>query len=303
MKIAYLILAHNTPQHMTRLVRALDWPNVVFFIHVDRRSDIGPFRRGIYQQNVAFVENRVDVYWDDFSKVDATLLLIAEALKRCPDVRYLALLSGSDYPLRNPGYIEAFFMKNQGHQFINSVPMPCDALGKPLARLEHYWLPTPYRSELVVRAVARLNAINNSLKVITRDYARVFNGIRPYGGSTWWALTGQACQYILSFVDRRPELVKYFRHTYMPDECFFHTIIGNSVFSADVVRNVTFADWSRPNGGPAMIDMDHLKMFTRSQPIVADDRYGKGELLFARKFADNDSELTGLIDEQLIRRG
>jgi hypothetical protein len=303
MRLAYLILAHNTPRHLRRLIRALKSPDAAFLIHVDGRSDIEPFRCGGFDHNVAFLENRFDVYWDDFSKVDATIRLIRHAVNQYREPDYLVLLSGCDYPLRSPGYIENFFRKNQGHQFMNSVPLPCDALGKPLARLEHYWLPTPYRSQFVVRAVARLNAVNNRLELVTRDYARVFKGLRPFGGSTWWALTRQACQYILSFIDSRPEIVTFFRNTYMPDESFFQTIIGNSAFSADRVRNLTFADWSRPNGGPGMIDMDHLKMFTGSDRIVADDGYGKGELLFARKFGDNDSELTKLIDEQLIRRG
>jgi hypothetical protein len=97
-------------------------------------------------------------------------------------------------------------------------------------------------------------------------------------------------------------VVKYFKNVYLPDESFFHTIVGNSEFANKVRRNLTFADWSRPGGGPALIDMNHLHTFAKTDVILMDDFYGRGELLFARKFPDDSSQLTEFIDAHLIRR-
>ena len=108
MRLAYLILAHNTPNHLCRLVRALNSPNAVFFIHVDRKSTIRSYRDSLSQPKVTFLEDRVDVYWDGFSRVDATIKLINESLNCSPESGYLVLLSASDYPLRSPTYIEDF---------------------------------------------------------------------------------------------------------------------------------------------------------------------------------------------------
>ena len=302
MKIAYLILAHNTPNHLSRLVRALDSPNAAFFIHVDRKADISQFRDGVLRKNVTFIEDRLDVYWDDFSKVDATIKLINEALNCSTEPVYLALLSGSDYPLRSHQYIEDFFSRNHGRQFINLVRMPGDLVSKPIERLENYWLQTPYNSRFVIRVFGLLNQLNTESKFVTRDYRRIFNGLVPYAGSTWWALTAEACRHIIWFLQARSDVVKFFRNTYMPDEGLFQTIIGNSKFATEVSRNLTFADWSRPSGGPAVIDMDHLKAFMKTPCIIADDPYGRGELLFARKFTDDSSELTDFIDSHLMNR-
>jgi hypothetical protein len=302
MRITYLILAHNTPNHLTRLVRALDSPNVDFFIHIDRKSDISRFRDRLSQPNVAFLKNRIAIYWGDFSDVEATVRLIKEALKRTVQPNYLCLLSGSDYPLRSPQYIEDFFSRNWGRQFINLVQMPCKAVGKPIERLETYWLRTPSNCQLAIRAVGRLNQWNTKFKLVRRDYLKALKNVAPYAGSQWWALTTDACRYILAFIDSRPDVVKFFNNVYMPDESFFQTIIGNSEFSKHVVRNLTFADWSRPTGGPAIIDGDHLNAFVTMGPIVADDPYGRGELLFARKFPDDSSQLTDFIDAHLINR-
>ena len=155
------------------------------------------------QQNITLLNHRYDVYWDDFSKVDATIKLLDAALDSSPEPDYVVLLSASDYPLRSPEYIEDFFSRNQGCQFINLVRMPCDEIGKPIERLENYWLQTPYNSRYVIRAFQRLNKLNGQFKLIRRDYKAVFNGLLPYGGSTWWALTAEACRYILSFAQMK----------------------------------------------------------------------------------------------------
>ena len=102
MRIAYLILAHNTPNHLARLVRALDSPNVDFFIHVDRKSDISRFRDRLSQPNVAFLKDRIAVYWGDFSDVEATVRLIKEALKRTLQTNYLCLTKWERLPAEEP---------------------------------------------------------------------------------------------------------------------------------------------------------------------------------------------------------
>jgi Core-2/I-Branching enzyme len=302
MRVAYLILAHNTPNHLSRLVRALDSPNADFFIHVDRKSDISPFRDRFSQSNVRFAEDRVAVYWGEFSIVQASVSLIREALNHLPAPHYLVLLSASDYPLRSSQYIEAFFLENQRRQFINMVQMPCEPVGKLLERLEQYWLQTPNDAQFVGRVVARLNhLINNQLKLIKRDYEKVFSGLVPYAGSQWWALTKDACRHVLEFIDSRSDVVKFFRNVAFPDESFFHTIIGNSKFATQVRRNLTFHDWSRSSGPkPAIIDMDHLNAFMKTPCLITEDPYGRGELLFARKFPDDSSHLTDFIDANLI---
>jgi hypothetical protein len=301
LKVAYLILAHNTPNHVRRLVRALDSPNAVFVIHVDRKSDIEPFLGGLSSKaNVIFLKNRVAVYWQEYSIIAATLRLIEEAVKHGPD--YVCLLSGSDYPLRSASYIEDFFSRRRGEEFINLVPIPCDEVDKPIGRVADYWVETPFGGRVVFKITYRLNLLLQRLGV-KRDHTRVFNGLVPYAGSQWWALTGDACRHILAFVEQRPEVMKFMRHVWTPDESFFQLVIGNSPFAARVTRSLWYTDWSRmPVQAPAIIDMTHLDRFVKADVIMADDRYGKGELLFARKFTDDSAALTDFIDRHLHQR-
>jgi len=73
-------------------------------------------------------------------------------------------------------------------------------------------------------------------------------------------------------------------------------------FANNMGRNVTCADWSRPTGGPALIDMDNLNTFVNAGTVIWDDGYGRGELPFARKFPNASSQLTDFIDRHLINR-
>ena len=299
MKVAYLILAHNTPNHTKRLIRALDSPNASFVIHVDRKSDIRPFRDGMSQGNVTFLDERFAVYWGEFPIIPATIRLIEEGLRHKPD--YLCLLSGSDYPIRRPAYIERFLSQSRGREFISLVEIPCEEVGKPIGRIADYWLQTPYNNVLLRRTINRLNHLNRRLGV-RRNYTKRLDGLVPYAGSTWWALTADACKHILDFVRTRPDVMQFMRNVPNPDESFFQIVIGNSPFAPRVHRNLTFTDWTRPECLPALIDMEHLQTFLNEEIVIKDDRYGRSEVLFARKFPDDSEELTNFIDSQFLER-
>ena len=86
--------------------------------------------------------------------------------------------------------------------------------------------------------------------------------------------------------------MKLFKHTLFPEEALFQTIIGNSPFRAQVTHNLTYNDWTRPTRPyPAIIDAQHLQEALAASVVAADDAFGRGELLFARKFPDDSAWL------------
>ncbi|HBP90928.1 MAG TPA: beta-1,6-N-acetylglucosaminyltransferase [Nitrospirales bacterium] len=101
MKIAYLILAHHMPEHLPRLVRALNDRGVDFDIHVDAKTDMTPFL-GCAAPNVHFVAPRIPVKWGRWSLVEATLALMRQALSRRVPYDYLVLLSGACFTRKIP---------------------------------------------------------------------------------------------------------------------------------------------------------------------------------------------------------
>jgi len=296
-KIAYLIMAHNTPRHVQRLVSALSTSSAGFFIHVDRKSRLSDF--SVTGDGVHFTKKRVAVFWGDFTQVEAILALIEAALADERRFERFVLLSGADYPLRSASEIESFFESHPKTEFINLVPMPSVAAGKPISRLSTYWLrpatPRPFR------AVQRLLMMARVLPR-ERDYRSCFGGLAPYAGSTWWALSRDACEYIADVANRETRLVRFHRHAHCPDESFFQTILGNSDFKSRIARNLTYTDWSAGGRSPATISDRHLPILRTQSSFPEEDVYGTGPMLFARKFTDERGDLVAELDRHILER-
>src|SRR5215475_3703782 len=110
MRIAYLIVAHDQPDHLHRLVKALDCDGVGFYIHIDNKVKLSTFRPEMLEkENVHFLRTRVDVQWMGFSIVESILLLMQEAMQEASHFDYFVLLSGSDYPIKSTSLIKKFF--------------------------------------------------------------------------------------------------------------------------------------------------------------------------------------------------
>jgi Core-2/I-Branching enzyme len=297
-KIAYLILAHDSPRHLRRLVQALSSSSAHLFIHLDLKSDRRSFD-GMESPKVHFTAARIPVYWGDFSQVEATLNLLRAAIAHEAAFERFVLLSGVDYPVRSPAYIEGFFAANPDTEFINLVEMPCPAAGKPISRLTTY----KYRpNERGVAAFARKVLIRIGVLPPERDYHAHFGSLIPYAGSEWWAVTRDAAEYILTFAESQPAIYNFFKNTHCPDESFFQTVLGNSRFRPRIRRNVTFADWSRGGARPANLTMEHMR-FLRETPLFdASDVYGPGEVLFARKFSDDSAQLVASLRHPYLSR-
>lgn len=294
MKLAYLIAAHAQPEHLRRLLAAIATDRAHAFVHIDKKSDLRPFAP-LAGPAVTFCKQRVAVYWAEFSQVEATLALLRTALSAPAQFDYFVLLSGADYPLWHPAYIEDFFARRAGSEFLNMVAMPSVAANKPLSRLTEYKVASGQLTTVPRKVVRRLLRLAHLLPQ-GRDFRPAFRGLQPYGGSSWWALSRAACEYVLRFVEREKKVVKFFRNTWCPDEAFFQTILGNSPFQARVTHNVTYADWSAGGAHPIAIDERHLPLFAAREGLHAQDVYGQGELLFARKFSARDAALIAKID-------
>ena len=336
MKICYLILAHNNPNHFHRVVNAIATPNTMVFVHVCKSASLEVFQQQTDRNNVVFIKDRVLVGRFHFSMVQATLNLLKEALANRDEYDYFCLLSGSsDYPLKSPAYIEGYLKDNNGKEFINMVEMPDETsskslshieASKPLNRIEMYHLfVTHHFNNVVLKKIARkVECVVRGMN-IKRPYKDVFKNMKPYGGSQWWMLTRPAVEHIMEFIVANPRIVKFFKNTGAPDESFFQTIIGNSSFRTKVTRNfmlnfihwkgsadpyLTFKEWETGQRewetgqrewetGQQEWETGQQKRRYVDNNFFANDTYGQGQLLFARKFSDDSKDLTEFIKRTL----
>ena len=290
MKIAYLIMAHNTPKQLTRLISSLQSEHSTFYIHIDKKSsekfDIPKMN------NVHILKKRIPVFWGGFSQVEASLELLKEATKHGSH-DYYVLLSGSSYPVKSTHYINEFFSKYNGYEFIDLYPMPL--FDKNFDRIDYFFLEGD-TNKYINFLYAKINILIKSLK-IKRTYPTKYSEFKKLAGANWWALTHYCVEYILNFLKENKEYIKFYKNTLCPDEMFFQTIIGNSPFSKNIMNNIVYADWSGSEK-PSYINELHMNILkNESVPVPFGDK--RQFLLFARKFNDGNTEIINKIDSTL----
>lgn len=299
MNHAFLILAHQYPEHLLRLVTALNSPHSFFYIHVDKKNEIFMDAKEVKQllsyPNVKFVE-RIEVYWGGFSQVKATLILLKTAMEN-PAIDYFHLLSGVDYPLKSTANIHSFFQNNK-HDYLTYVPDE---------KCYCYWLERYYfyDSKYIDARNGNKSLIQKTIGLLLIFLQRIcafavmklhWRIRKPipldyYHGSQWFSLTRSSVEYILSYVRQNPWILKRFEYTAVSDESFFIMILmNNPKLRAKIVNNDLRL--RRPDGMP----------FRGGDPLDEKDfeRIKQSSALWGRKFVPGVSDkLIALIEEQI----
>ncbi len=283
MKVIFFILMHKNPQQTLRLIQRLESSDSMFVVHVDRRA-----QRAIYHPieelatncDRVYTAKRVPCYWGGFGIVAATLECVRTALRLNATFDYALLLSGQDYPIKPLRSIFAFLTAQPGKQFI-----------------ETFRLDRPNRWSTHTDAGEAMNRISwYTLAVRSRrihiPVRRQFpSGLTPYGGSQWWCLSRECLAYIDEYLSRNPQILRFFRNVYIPDESFFQTIISNSRFEHDVVSDdLHYSDWTTPPyPWPRILDASDF------------DSLRSSDKLFARKFdIARDESILDLVDREIL---
>ncbi len=294
LRFAYLILAHANPKHLERLIGSLASPAAWFFVHLDRKAELRRFEH-LAGDRVTFTTRRHDCAWGNISLVDATLELVDDALRSDTPFDYHVLLSGACYPIRSTDYIEAFFARHAGTEFIDTIPMPNDRYGKPMTRLTKWFIP---REAPFAQAKWKLQALLHRL-LPDRDWRRHFQNLVPVAGSQWWALTDAAVRHVVRFVSERPDLYRFCRRADCPDELIFQTALYNSPFRPRLSHSLTFTHWTPGRMGPEAIDHRFVDRFRAARVLDSESNNSpneKREVLFARKFTDASAQTVDAID-------
>ena len=134
---AYLIMAYNQYKQLNYLLRMLDHPQNVIFVHIDKKSP--PIDRDKLTEGVKFsrvyIYQKIKVYWGHYSQTECEVFLLEKALLEKCD--YYHLLSGEDLP-RRVGYV-------RGDRGADGPAFPGGNAGFLLrpGRQEHGGLPGP----------------------------------------------------------------------------------------------------------------------------------------------------------------
>lgn len=286
MRHAWLILTHGSFEILEKQLHFLDSENADFYIHVDAKSEFNAerFLAVPKKSRITFVA-RHRISWGHFAMVEAELELLRAATPGGYD--YYHLLSGVDVPLKSREYIEEYFTRAPGTNYVSFLSPEISR--SDLYRVMFYYPLQRYniRKPAVRRALRNLSGAVQLGFGVDRT-RRLPDDFVFQKGSQWFSITHPLAQYLL---EKEDEIRSIFSNTYCPDEMFLQTEIMNSpfrgtlppaAFENNYASCLRYIDWQR--GNPYTFtdaDLDELL----AAPETA---------LFARKFDYRSSP--GVVD-------
>ena len=279
MKIAHLILAHNNPHQLEKLVKRLVYADDAVYIHLDKKVPIEQYLYLKTLKNVFFIINRVQVTWGANSIVTATIHSFQQIVDTGINYDYVNLLSGSDYPLQKPEHMHEFFIQNMGKAFTSYMPI-LDEWQEAVARITYYhFTDFSFTGRFILQKL-----VNKVLPKRTMP-----NKLVPVGHSQWFTVPTECVKYILDYWKSNANFRRFIKLTWGPDEFVFQTILYNSPYKSVLVNDhLRLIDWSAGGASP--------KTFT----IADKEALLKSDKFFARKFdLDKHADIMELIDQKL----
>lgn len=275
MSIAYCIMAHQRPSQFLRLLKAIYHPDNHYMLHVDLNETMKDMAEQLARDNhnIHVLPSRRGV-WGSWSLVQIELDAIRELLRIGANWTHYIPLSGQDFPLVSQRVLHDVLYQNVDASFVrHEVQQPIE-----------YELRNGMIYGVTVGKV-------QALAVREKHFATLFPGMALYGGSQWKVLSRAAAVFADSS-DQSRELQAYMSGTFIPDETFFQTLLGNHASMFNLVNEHKWAVAMQSYDGAAHLKSPRILTMEDVVTIMT------GPSWFARKF---DEEVDSTVLDVLER--
>jgi hypothetical protein len=290
--IAFIVLAHHHPKYLATLVETLVADGSYAFVHLDARSgvtaadvlsQVAPERA----ERIKFLPS-IECKWGEYSLVEATLAGLKAITSSGLSFTHVVLLSGQDIVIKPARCLERFLNRNR-MDFIESVHWDVrwvrDGLQKERLQYRHFF--NFKRSRKLFDKCLRVQQALGLRRKPPR-------GVTPHFGSQWWALRISTCRNILELLDARPDIVRFFRRAWIPDETFFSTLVRMVVEPDEIAGfNLTLAEFDE-YGEPLIFHADHLPLLKQSGKFFARKLSLKSSFAWVKSLAASDQPIPTL---------
>ena len=292
---AAIILAHDHPPQVRRLIRAL--AGVDLFLHCDRRAPKAVFRAMLAEpaSDVQVVARRRTTRCS-WSLVAAELAALRAALTYSR-AEHIAVLSASCYPLVSTQELNDELAAFRGQSRFLLNPMPFAPWGTASNPDGGMW-----------RLRRRFVTIRDQVVFVRgtplRTFRRPIPGELTLMGSSQWKIYARShVSALLEVFDRRPELSEFWRTTLVPDEICVASVLSSPPLVGHIALELRnsypwVVKWGAvgPDGRPGWLGPEDLPMLEAARRTAPGE---EGCKLFARKLPPDDTRLADLIDERL----
>jgi hypothetical protein len=275
---AFLILAHEDRNMLRRIVNRISTLGPVF-VHVDAKTNISKWRSA--DLPCTFLQARIPVFWGDWSMVEATVLLLEEALADSSITRF-TLLSGSHYPIISNQEI-ALKARESGNIIAARIAPNMPDGSRPEIEYKNRFYRTKKPNGLWSQTK---NAFMNRVIFYRRplDWKSVTPPTGMRAGSQYWSVEREFAEYCVAQIRSSAPLITYFKQITCSDEKVFATLYGE--FTGQIaIEGTTFVKWTGRANPNSLSHSDIEKAILRDQ------------FWFARKLKSNDSIILDWLDE------
>ena len=277
-KIAYILLCHKDPEGVIAQAERLTAAGDCIAIHFDaraKRDDFDKIRTALAANaSVTFARKRIKCGWGAWSLVEATILAVQAAAEAFPRATHFYMLSGDCMPTKTAEYAHAFLDAHEV-DYIESFDFFASDWIKTGIKEERL----TYRHWFNERTQKWLFYTSMNLQRRFGLQRKVPADIQMQIGSQWWCLRRRTIEWLLDFIKKRPDVMRFFRTTWIPDETFFQTIVRHIVPEHEIkTRTLTFLMFTE-YGMPVNFYNDQYDL------LVSQD------YLFARKISPDAKEL------------
>lgn len=292
MKLAYLISVHTDVLQLNRLIKALP-DNSMFFIHVDGKVDIAPFKEAfIGDERVVFIEHRVNVKWGSINEVEYQMELVRAALNSDEQYERLITLSGMDYPVWSKEQIVQFFEQDREKEYLTAIDVSFPWKMSAIYQQYFFWIHKPDSGwkYYVSRGLGRMLRMLGIKKPLRKNIGG--KTYKLYKGAAWWAITPRLAKVILHEWDTNEKLKDWLKWCMCPAELFAQTVVlndetwkekcmlDNEKYSLPMHTPLTYVTWMN----------EEIKTLDESDY----DKIIQSNKMFCRKVASGKSD--GLIE-------
>lgn len=280
--VGIVMLCHTALDRAAEVARHWVTHGCPVVIHLDKRVNRAAFdrlRNDLADLTDVRFSGRYACEWGTWGIVAATQAAATILLRDFPGVRHVYLASGSCLPLRPVRDLRAYLDSRPRTDFIESVTTA--DVGWTIGGLdaERFTLRFPFSWRRQRRLFDAYVKLQRRLGI----KRRIPPGLVPHLGSQWWCLTRQTLSAILEDPDR-PEIDRYFRHVWIPDESYFQTLVRQ--YSVNVEsRSLTLSKFDF-QGKPHIFYDDHLQLLRRSDCFVARKIWPHAKKLYRVFLAD-----------------
>ena len=281
-KIAYILLCHKDPEGVIAQAVRLTAAGDFIAIHFDARAKPDDYRRIrmalAANASVAFARRRMKCGWGEWSLVEASLEAVKAAAEAFPQATHFYMLSGDCMPIKTAEHAHALLAGDDA-DYIESFDFYDSDWIKTGIKEERlifrHWFNERNRKAWFYRSMA----VQKALGLMRKPPS----DLRIQIGSQWWCLRRQTVEAVVQFCADRPDVMRFFRSTWIPDETFFQTIVRHLVPDREIrSRTLTFLLFS-DYGMPVSFHDDHHDMllgqdFLFARKISADAKGLKARL-------------------------